>query len=72
MAQSEIGINWSLRYRKQLWSLRSRLDQLEAQNKIMKRKLKKYENNNTGSTSNRKNNNVDEFSGRVYPRRNTS
>ena len=72
MAQSEIGINWSLRYRKQLWSLRSRLDQLEAQNKIMKRKLKKYENNNTGSTRNRKNNNVVEFSGRVYPRRNTS
>ena len=35
MAQSEIGINWSLRYRKQLWSLRSRLDQLEAQNKIL-------------------------------------
>jgi hypothetical protein len=49
-----IGINWFLKYR----LLKEELDKTKLQKKILERRLKKYENNNTRTTRNRKNNNV--------------
>jgi hypothetical protein len=49
-----IGINWFLKYR----LLKQELDKTKLQKEILERRLKKYENNNTGTTRNRKNNNI--------------
>jgi hypothetical protein len=49
-----IGINWFLKYR----LLKEQYEKVKLQKEILERKLKKYENNNTRSTRNRKNNNV--------------
>jgi hypothetical protein len=49
-----IGINWFLKYR----LLKEELDKTKLQKKILERRLKKYENNNTRTTGNWKNNNV--------------
>ena len=62
---NKIGINWKYKW----LLLRDANEMLEAKVKRLERKLKKYENNNTRSTRNRKNNNVVELSGRIYTRR---
>ena len=62
---SKIGVNWKYKW----LLLRDANEMLEAKVKRLERKLKKYENNNTRSTRNRKNNNVVELSGRIYTRR---
>jgi hypothetical protein len=49
-----IGINWFLKYR----LLKEQYEKVKLQKEILERKLNKYENNNTRSTRNRKNNNV--------------
>jgi hypothetical protein len=49
-----IGINWFLKYR----LLKEQYEKLKLQKEILERRLKKYEDNNTGSTRNRENNNV--------------
>ena len=59
---NKIGINWKYKW----LLLRDANEMLEAKVKRLERKLKKYENNNTRSTRNRKNNNVVELSGRIY------
>ena len=51
---NKIGINWKYKW----LLLRDANEMLEAKVKRLERKLKKYENNNTRSTRNRKNNNV--------------
>jgi LPS O-antigen subunit length determinant protein (WzzB/FepE family) len=63
---NKIGINWKYKW----LLLRDANEMLEAKVKRLERKLKKYENNNTRSTRNRKNNNVVELSGRIYTGRN--
>ena len=65
-----IGINWHLRFREEIKYLKEELELTQIQLNIAERKLKKYENNNTGSTRNRKNNNVVKLSGRIYTKRN--
>jgi hypothetical protein len=54
----EIGINWYLKYRLLKKQLEKELDKIKLQKEILERRLKKYENNNTGTTRNRKDNNV--------------
>jgi hypothetical protein len=54
-----IGVNWFLKYR----LLKQELDKVKLQKEILERRLKKYENNNTRSTWNRKDNNIVKFGG---------
>jgi hypothetical protein len=66
----EVGINWHLRFREEIKYLKEELELTQIHLNMAERKLKKYENNNTGSTRNRKNNNVVKLSGRIYTKRN--
>ena len=66
----KVGINWHLRFREEIKYLKEELELTEIQLAIAERKLKKYENNNTRSTRDRKNNNVVKLSGRIYTKRN--
>jgi hypothetical protein len=65
-----IGVNWHLRFRLEIETLKNKIMLLEIDNIKLKGKLKQYENNNTGSTGNRKDNNVVKFGGRIYSKRN--
>ena len=62
----KIGINWHLRFREEIKVYKEELELTQMQLGIALRKLKKYENNNTGSTRNGKDNNVIKLSGRIY------
>jgi hypothetical protein len=53
-----IGVNWYLKYR----LLKEQYEKAKLQKEILERRLKKYENNNTRTTRNRKDNNVVKFS----------
>ena len=63
----DIGPNWHLRFRLIIQELKEELELTQIHLNIAERKLKKYEDNNTGATGNRKNNNVVKLSGRVHP-----
>ena len=65
-----VGINWHLKFRLKIEELQKENEQLKIKNKILERKVKKYENNNTGTSWNRQNNNVVESGGSVYTARN--
>jgi len=62
----KIGINWHLRFREEIAQLKEELELTQMWLERAERKLKKYENNNTGSTRNGKDNNVVKLSGRIY------
>jgi cell division protein FtsB len=62
----EIGINWYLKYRLLKKELEKELEKIKLQKEILERRLKKYENNNTRTTRNRKDNNVVKFGRRIY------
>ena len=62
----DVGKNWHLRFRLIIQELTEELELTQAQLKIAERKLKKYEDNNTRSTRNRKDNNVVKISRRLY------
>jgi len=64
----DIGPNWHLRFRLIIQELTEELELTQIQLKIAERKLKKYEDHNTRSTRNRKNNNVVKLSGRISQR----
>ena len=66
----EIGINWYARLQAKIADLEHKLEDAQAHNRELKRKLKKYENNNIRTTGNRQDNNVVELSGRIYKNRN--
>ena len=59
----DIGINWNLRYRLE----KSRSELLEMKIDILRKRLLKYENYNTGSTRDGQDDNVIEFSRSVHP-----
>ena len=65
-----IGINWYARLQAKIADLEHKLEDVQAHNREIKRKLKKYENNNIRATGNRQNNNLVEFGGRIYKNRN--
>ena len=64
-----IGINWYARLQAKIADLEHKLEDEQAYNKELKRKLNKYENNNIRTTRNGKDNNVVKSSGRVHPTR---
>ena len=59
----DIGINWNLRYRLE----KSRAELLEMKIEILRKRLKKYEDYNTRTPRDRKDDNVIEFSRSVHP-----
>ncbi len=58
MFDKDVGKNWHLRFRLKLEALQKRVDDLNLQNRILRNKIRKYENNNTRTTGNRKDNNT--------------
>jgi hypothetical protein len=64
----DVGKNWHLRFRLIIQELTEELELTQAKLNIAERKLKKYEDNNTRSTRNRKDNNVVKLSGRISQR----
>ena len=64
----DVGVNWHLRFRQIIKDLTDELEVTQIQLAIAERKLKKYENNNTRTTRNRKNHNVVKLSGRIFKR----
>ena len=64
-----IGINWYARLQAKIANLEHKLEDEQAYNKELKKKLNKYENNNIRTTRNRKDNHVVKSSGRVYQTR---
>jgi len=64
-----IGINWYARLQAKIADLEHKLEDVQAHNRELKRKLNKYENNNIRTTRNGKDNNVVKSSGRIYPTR---
>ena len=63
MFDTDVGVNWHLKFRLKIEELQKENEQLKTKNKILERKVKKYEDNNIRTTRNRKNNNVVKFSG---------
>ena len=66
----DVGPNWHLRFRLIIQELTEELELTQIHLKIAERKLKKYEDHNTRSTRNRKNNNVVKLSGRIHQKGN--
>jgi cell division protein FtsB len=66
----KIGINWYSRLQQKIADLEHRLEDTQAYNRELKRKLKNYENNNIRTTRNGKDNNPVKLSGSIYPARN--
>ena len=64
----DVGKNWHLRFRLIIQELTEELELTQIQLEIAERKLEKYENNNTRSTRNRKNNNVVKLSRSISKR----
>ena len=64
----DVGKNWHLRFRLIIQELKEELELTQIQLEIAERKLKKYENNNTRSTRDRKNNNVIKLSRSISKR----
>ena len=58
-----IGINWNLRYRLE----KGRNEILEMKIDILRKRLAKYENDNTWAPRNRLDNNIIKFSRPVHP-----
>ena len=65
-----IGINWYARLQAKIADLEHKLEDVQAHNRELNRKLNKYENNNIRSTGNRQDNNIVELGGRIYKNRN--
>ena len=70
MFDKDVGENWHLRFRLKIEELHKENEYLKMKNRLLKRKLKKYENNNTRTTRNRQDDNLVKLSGPIYPARN--
>ena len=64
----DVGINWHLRFRLIIQELKEELELTQVQLQIAERKLKKYEDNNTRTSRNGKDNNVVKLSRRISKR----
>ena len=58
MFDKDVGANWHLRFRLKLEKLQKENEELKLKNNILKRRIKKYEDNNTRTSWNRKDNNI--------------
>ena len=68
--KTRIGINWYMRLQERIAHLEHQLEDVQAHNKVLIKKLKNYENNNIRTTRNRQDDNLVKFSGPIYPARN--
>jgi len=66
MFDKDVGVNWHLRFRLKIEQLQQENEQLKLKNRILTRKIKKYEDNNTRTTRNGKDNNTIESSRSVH------
>ena len=57
MFDKDIGPNWHLRLRLKIEELQKKVEYLNMKTRILKRKIKKYEDNNIRTTRNRQDNN---------------
>jgi cell division protein FtsB len=57
MFDKDVGVNWHLRFRLKLEKLEKENEYLKMKNRLLTRKIKKYENNNIRTTRNREDNN---------------
>ena len=64
----DVGKNWHLRFRLIIQELTEELELTQVQLQIAERKLQKYEDNNTRSTRDRKNDNVVKLSRSISKR----
>ena len=64
----DVGVNWHLRFRLMIQELTEELELTQIHLNIAERKLKKYENNNTRTTRDRKDNNVVKLSRSISKR----
>ena len=62
MFDKDVGPNWHLRFRLKIEKLQKENEYLKMKNRLLKRKIKKYENNNIRTTRDRKDNNTVESS----------
>jgi cell division protein FtsB len=53
MFDTDVGVNWHLKFRLKIEELQKENEQLKTKNKILERKVKKYEDNNIRTTGNR-------------------
>ena len=53
MFDTDVGVNWHLRFRLKIGELKKENEELKPKNEILERKIKKYENNNIRPTGNR-------------------
>ena len=53
MFDTDVGVNWNLKFRLKIEELQKENEQLKTKNKILERKVKKYEDNNIRTTGNR-------------------
>ena len=67
MFDTEVGVNWHLKFRLKIEELQKENEELKTKNEILERKIKKYENNNIRPTGNGKDNNVVKLSRRIHP-----
>jgi len=64
----DVGKNWHLRFRLIIQELKEELELTQLQLVIAERKLKKYEDNNTRTSRNGKDNNIIKLSRRISKR----
>jgi len=69
MFDKDVGVNWHLRFRLKLEKLEKENEYLKMKNRLLTRRVKKYENNNTRTTWNGQDNNTIKSSGRIYTAR---
>ena len=58
MFDKDVGVNWHLRFRLKIEQLNKENEELKLKNKLLTRKIKKYEDNNTRTSWNWKDNNT--------------
>ena len=66
MFDTDVGKNWHLRFRLKLEELQKENEYLKMKNRLLTRKIKKYENNNIRTTRNGEDNNSVESSRSVH------
>jgi cell division protein FtsB len=66
MFDTDVGVNWHLKFRLKIEELKKENEKLKTKNNILERRIKKYENNNIRTARDRKNNHTIKFSGSIY------
>ena len=66
MFDKDVGVNWHLRFRLKIEQLNKENEELKLKNRLLTRKIKKYENNNIRTTRNGKDNHTVESSRSVH------